>query len=143
MDPYVGDAVASETIEASPEAVWTALTTPAVIEQYFLGTHVSTSWREGEPITFSGEWQGKSYEDKGTVLKIRPPELLRISHYSPLTGLPDVPENYHVVEYRVEPMGEETLVSITQSNNKSEGEVEESARTWDLVLGNLKELLER
>jgi hypothetical protein len=40
-------------------------------------------------------------------------------------------------------MGEETLVSITQSNNKSEGEVEESARTWDLVLGNLKELLER
>jgi hypothetical protein len=77
------------------------------------------------------------------VLKIRPPELLRISHYSPLTGLPDVPENYHIVEYRVEPMGEETLVSITQSNNKSEGEVEESARTWDLVLGNLKELLER
>jgi uncharacterized protein YndB with AHSA1/START domain len=74
--------------------VWKALTDPEIVKQYFLGTNVTTTWREGEPVTFAGEWKGKSYEDKGIVLENRHEELLRITHYSPLTGLPDAPENY-------------------------------------------------
>ena len=91
-----------------PERVWKALTDPDDVKEYFLGTNVASTWREGDPVTFAGEWKGKAYEDKGVVLENRPNVLLRISHYSPLTGLPDVPENYHTVEYRLDPRDEGT-----------------------------------
>ncbi|WP_256871474.1 SRPBCC domain-containing protein [Paenarthrobacter nitroguajacolicus] len=39
----IPDAVASTTIAAPPEKVWEALTDPALIRQYFLGTNVFRS----------------------------------------------------------------------------------------------------
>lgn len=143
MNDQIKDAEASVLVEAPRNRVWKALTDPGIVKQYFLGTNVTTTWREGDPVTFAGEWKGKIYEDKGIVLENRHEELLRITHYSPLTGLPDVPENYHIVEYRLEEKPEGTEVTITQGNNKSDSEAEESAKLWEMVLGNLKELLER
>ena len=137
------DAVSSVIVAVSPSRVWKALTDPAEVKEYFLGTSVTSTWREGDPVTFAGEWKGKAYEDKGTVLESRPNVLLRISHYSPLSGLPDVPENYHTVEYRLSPRVEGTAVTIVQGNNRDDAEAEESSKLWDLVLGNLKEYLER
>jgi uncharacterized protein YndB with AHSA1/START domain len=143
MNDQIRDAVASIVVAAPAERVWKALTDPDDVREYFLGTNVRSTWREGDPVTFAGEWKGKTYEDKGVVLANRPNELLRISHYSPLTGLPDVPENYHTVEYRLDPRADGTEVSITQGNNRSESEADESTKLWDMVLGNLKEYLER
>ena len=143
MNEQIKDAEATVLVKAPASVVWKALTDPGIVKQYFLGTNLTTTWREGDPVTFAGEWKGKSYEDKGTVLENRHGELLRITHYSPLTGLPDVPENYHTVEYRLDETPAGTQVTITQGNNKSNSEAEESAKLWELVLGNLKELLER
>ncbi|WP_136611004.1 SRPBCC family protein [Sinomonas albida] len=143
MTNHARDAVASAKIAASREEVWTALTSPELIKQYFLGTHVETTWEVGSPITFSGEWQGRRYQDHGAILAAEPPQLLRISHYSPLSGKPDIPENYHSVEYRITDDGDgASLVTITQGNNASEGEAAESEKTWQLILGNLRGLLE-
>jgi uncharacterized protein YndB with AHSA1/START domain len=58
-------------IKANVSKVWEALTSPGMIKQYFFGTDTSTNWKPGTPITFEGEWQGKRYKDKGTVLDIR------------------------------------------------------------------------
>jgi uncharacterized protein YndB with AHSA1/START domain len=143
MNDKISDAVTTVQIAASKDDVWKALTDPKIVKEYFLGTNLTTTWREGDPVTFAGEWDGKEYEDKGVVLANRPKELLRISHYSPLTGLPDVPENYHTVEYRLAATDGGTEVTIVQGNNKSEAEVGESVKLWDMVLQNLKELLER
>ncbi|MFF1383067.1 SRPBCC domain-containing protein [Arthrobacter sp. NPDC058288] len=143
MNDQIKDAEASVLVKAPRGLVWQALTDPEIVQKYFLGTHLTTTWREGEPVTFAGEWKGKRYEDKGTVLENRHEELLRITHYSPLTGLPDVPENYHTVEYRLEEAPDGTHVTITQGNNRSDSEAEDSAKLWEMVLGNLKELLER
>lgn len=142
MGEQIPEAVASKLISAPVGEVWKALTDPQIVKKYFLGTNVTTSWQVGEPITFKGEWDGKQYEDKGVVLSYEPEHRLSISHYSPLTGLPDAPENYHSVEYRVEEEAGGSRVTITQGNNKSESEVGESAKLWDMVLQNLKELLE-
>ena len=57
-------------INASPEKVWTALTTPKLIKQWFFGVNTVTDWKVGSPIVHTGEWQGKAYEDKGNILKI-------------------------------------------------------------------------
>ncbi|MEV7662146.1 SRPBCC domain-containing protein [Paenarthrobacter sp. NPDC089316] len=142
MSGQAPDAVASTTIGAPPEKVWEALTDPALIKQYFLGTNVTTTWRVGDQITYSGEYKGKAYKDKGTILVFDPPARLKTTHFSPASGLPDLPENHHTVEYLLagDPTG--TTVTITQGNNSSEEEVASSTSTWELVLGNLKEFLE-
>src|SRR5205807_9908914 len=57
------------------------------------------------PITWKGEWQGKTYEDKGTVLAVEPNKLLRITHWSPMGGSEDKPENYHTVTYELAERG--------------------------------------
>ncbi|KIA72879.1 ATPase [Arthrobacter sp. Leaf145] len=142
MSGQASEAVASATIDAPLEKVWDALTDPALIRQYFLGTNVTTSWRVGEPITYEGEYNGKTYEDKGTILVFDPPIRLKTTHFSPASGLADIPENHHTVEYLLAGTPDGTTVTITQGNNSSEEEVASSTATWQLVLGNLKEFLE-
>src|SRR5215831_12345084 len=90
-------AKASAIIAAPREKVWNALVTPAAIKQYMFGTDVTSDWREGSPIRWKGMWKGKPYEDKGTILQLKPGRVLQYSHFSPLSGVPDKPENYHIV----------------------------------------------
>ena len=88
---------ASVSVGAPVAKVWDALVNPQTIKQYMFGTTVVSDWKQGSPITWKGEWKGKAYEDKGTILKIQPRRLLQYSHYSALSGLPDTPENHHTV----------------------------------------------
>jgi uncharacterized protein YndB with AHSA1/START domain len=135
-------AQAEITIKASPERVWEALTTPRLIKQYFFGSDVASDWKVGSPITYRGEWQGKAYEDKGEILQVLPGKLLISTHWSPLSGTPDAPENYHTVSYELTGEADNTAVRIRQDNNASEDEVKHSAENWKMVLEGLKVLLE-
>jgi uncharacterized protein YndB with AHSA1/START domain len=106
----------SKTIAASPEDVWYALTTPRVLKQYFFGAEIESDWKVGHAIRMRGEIQGKPYEDKGEILTAIPEYRLAFSHWSPLSGEPDRPENYHVVTFDLKPENAGTTVSLTQSN---------------------------
>jgi hypothetical protein len=64
-------AKASTIIDASIAKVWEALTSPEKIKQYMFGTDVVSDWKEGSSIRWKGEWQGKKYEDKGVILKLK------------------------------------------------------------------------
>ena len=90
-------ATANITINASLAKVWEALINPEVIRRYMFGATVASDWKQGSPITWKGEWKGKPYEDKGRILELRPQARLRYSHFSPLSGVPDLPGNYHNV----------------------------------------------
>ena len=46
--------------------VWNGLTDPAIVKQYFFGTILKSDFTKGSRISFSGEWEGKTYEDGGT-----------------------------------------------------------------------------
>jgi uncharacterized protein YndB with AHSA1/START domain len=133
---------ASITVKASSARVWAALITPALIKKYFFGSDIVTDWRVGSPILYRGEWQGRAYEDKGRILKFEPEKLLATTHWSPLSGVPDTPENYHTVTYEIVPQGEATKVLLTQDNNASEEEKSHSEQNWKAVLDGLKKLLE-
>ncbi|MBU3062128.1 SRPBCC domain-containing protein [Nocardia sp. NEAU-G5] len=143
MNSGFPDAVATLTISHAPARVWAAITDPADIKQYFFGTEVVTDWQIGQPIVWRGEWQGKSFEDHGKVLEFEPLQRFSVTHYSPLTGLPDLPENYHTVTYAVEPTADGTTLTIRQSRNRSEGEAAESEKLWRMVLDNLNQYLAR
>ena len=142
MQPnYVAEARAS--IHASPSNVWQALTDPKIIQQYFFGTNVVTDWKVGSPIYYRGEWQGKAYEDKGSILEFEPEKRLVSTHWSPLAGVADIPENYHKVTYLLDAHDGMTDVTILQDNNASEEEKQHSEQNWQMVLDGLKKVVEK
>ena len=135
-------ATASTVVEAPKEEVWEALTDPDLISRYMFGTEVSTDWEVGSPIAWKGEWDGRSYQDKGTILELNPLRLLRYSHFSPLSGMADSPENYHIVTIEIAGDGSTTTVHLSQDNNETTEAREHSAANWQTMLDGLKDVVE-
>ncbi len=136
-------AQATVTINAPASRVWEALMDPELIKQYLFGAEIVSDWKEGSPILYKGIYEGKVYEDKGRVLKAEPEKLLLITHWSPLSGTPDRPENYHQVSYELTAENGSTQLTITQDNNASREEQEQNTNFWKMVLDGMKKLLER
>jgi uncharacterized protein YndB with AHSA1/START domain len=135
-------AMAETDIDAAPARVWEVLTDPELLKELWFGAEVKTDWRPGSPITWSGEFEGKSYQDKGEILEVDPGNLLKITHFSPLTGQPDVPENYHTLTYELDGGGTSTHLKLTQDNNASEEEVKHSQGMWETLVSKVKEAAE-
>ena len=68
-DKFIAEA--KTTIHAPASKVWDALTKPELIKQYLFGTDVISDWKVGSPITYKGEWQGKSFEEYALVAAFR------------------------------------------------------------------------
>ena len=135
-------AQATIAINAPSAKVWEALTNPELIKQYLFGTTVRTDWRVGSPIIYEGQWEGKSYQDKGTITQIEPGKLLVSTYWSSMAGLPDIPESYKTVRYELSPEGAGTRLTVTQDNNASPEEAGHSSQNWKMVLEGIKKLLE-
>jgi len=136
-------AKAEQTIDAPAEEVWNALTDPQKIKEYMFGATVTSDWKKGSPITWSGEMNGKKYEDKGQILEYNPTQILQYSHYSPMSSQPDAPENYHKVTIELEEKANKTNVVLTQDKNGSEKEQQESQKNWQMMLEGLKKTVEK
>ncbi len=135
-------AKAEIVVNAPIERIWDALVNPKMIKQYLFGTEVSSEWKAGSAITYRGEWQGRAYEDKGTILELIPHKRLVSTFWSSLGGLPDLPENYNTVTWEIEGSDSGTKLSVVQDNNPSRESADHSANNWALVLAKIKELLE-
>jgi uncharacterized protein YndB with AHSA1/START domain len=141
MADYV--ATAETEIDAPRDKVWAALTDPEQITEYMFGSQVVTDWKQGSPIVWKGEYEGKKYEDKGEIVEIEPERRLKVTHFSPLSGQEDRPENYHTLLYELEDRGGKTDVSLSQDNNASKEAAEHSQANWEQMLAGLKQVAER
>jgi uncharacterized protein YndB with AHSA1/START domain len=130
-------------VEAPASRVWRALTDPELIAEYMFGSRVVTDWQVGSPIVWKGEYEGRAYEDKGEVLEVEPGQKLRVTHFSPMTGQDDVPENYHGLSYELTDEGERTRLQLTQDNAGSAEEAAHSSKNWQMMLDGLKQVAER
>jgi uncharacterized protein YndB with AHSA1/START domain len=138
------EAVKTVIIDAPRADVWDALTRPDKVKLYMHGTNISTDWREGSPISWKGEWKGKSYEDKGQVLEVELQKRLKYTHWSPMGGSEDKPENYHTVTVELSGDDGKTALTLTQDNNPTQAEADKMAEdNWGPVLKSLKEVAER
>jgi uncharacterized protein YndB with AHSA1/START domain len=133
---------ASTTINAPAEKVWDALTNPEIVKQYFFGTNQQSDWKPGSDITWTGEWEGKQYKDKGKILDAVPGKRLQYTYFSSMMGEEDKPENYRTVTFDLAGNGNTTEIAITQDNNKSEESRAHSEQNWNMILESLKKLLE-
>ncbi len=134
---------ASISIEAPKQAVWQALVTPEAIKQYMFGADVTSDWEKGSPITWMGEMNGKKYNDRGVVLEAEAERSLQYTHFSPLSGKADVPENYHTVTIDLADSADDTVVSLMQDGNSDEAARAESEKNWGAMLEGLKQYVER
>lgn len=131
------------TFEAPISKVWQGLTDPAIVKQYFFGTNLASGWKVGGPITFSGEWEGKTYKDGGVILDINPPKLLKYTYWSSMSGTEDKPENYIEITYELSEDNGVTTLIIIQEGMKSLEAIEHSENNWRSVLDGLKDILKK
>src|ERR1035437_1416269 len=139
------DALIVETpisVDATPAQAWKTLITPKLIKKYLMGTDVSSDWNEGSTITYTGEYEGKKYHDKGIIKKIEPEKVLQSTYWSSMSGKADMPENYNLVTYKMIKKDNKTVITVSQDNNFTENEKEHSIENWKMVLNKLKEVVE-
>ena len=132
----------SISVDTTPAQVWKALTTPKLIKKYLMGTDVSSDWKEGSTITYTGEYEGKKYHDKGIIKKIEPEKILQSTYWSSMSGKADKPENYNLVTYKITKRDGKTVITLSQDNNSTEKEKEHLTKNWKMVLKKLKEVVE-
>jgi uncharacterized protein YndB with AHSA1/START domain len=136
-------ATAHASIAASTSKIWMALITPEALKEFMFGAEVKSDWKTGSPITWQGEMNGKKYQDKGTITSVDPGHTLQYTHFSPLAGKPDTPENYHTITIQLTKAdAKHTDVSLTQDNNPDEKTRMESEKNWTMMLDGLKKYVE-
>jgi len=131
----------SISINAPVSKVWAAITDKTLIKQYFFGTDVTSDWKVGSPVIWSGEWEGQHYEEKGEVLAMEPDKKLSFTYLS--SGKEDKPENYSVIVYTLNSNGNgATSFTITQENFENQEACDHSRDNWRQVLAGLKNVAE-
>ena len=140
-----GQYVATSTIsiKAPADRVWSVLTDPGAIKEFMFGADVVTDWKVGGPIVWRGIWDGKEYEDRGSVLEFEPGQRLVVTHFSPLSGHEDAPENYHTLTWTLEDHSGTTELTLSQDNNASAEGAEHSKGMWDSLVKSVKAIAER
>jgi len=131
------------SISAPASAVWKAMQAGAM----FPGTEIETDWKIGHPITFKGEWQGKSFTDRGEIQTLSEGRELSFTHWSDNEGSGRRPASYHLVKYELEPAGQGTRVTLSQFNEGEDKSIDartkaEFEKNWTMMLEGLKKSVE-
>jgi len=132
----------SKHIDADTATVWDALINPEKIKHWLFGTQAISDWKKGSPITYKGQWEGKQYEDRGTILAIEPEKIFKSTYWSSMSGTEDKPENYATVTYTLKKDDDGALVTLTQDNIKTPEAKAHLESNWKMVLDGLKKVAE-
>lgn len=129
-------------INASKQRVWDTLTKPELVKQWQYGSDLITTWQVGSPIRFRSEWQGKVFEQWGTVLKVQSNETIEYSLFAPRPDLEDKPENYFKMIYTLTSDNGDTRLEIVQEDHRPNAIQEEEAGEENPILQLLKKIAE-
>jgi uncharacterized protein YndB with AHSA1/START domain len=137
----------SVTIHAPPSEVWQALTDPDLMKQWMaepvMRLEIFTDWKIGSQIIVKGHHNNVDFENKGTVLEFEPNSILRHSHLSSVSRLPDEAENYTVIEFRLARVeGDSTLLTVRTSNFPSEPIFKHWEFYWRVTIEVVKRFVE-
>ncbi|MDR6972634.1 SRPBCC family protein [Leifsonia shinshuensis] len=147
-EAHMGEYVARAEIdvEAPRRTVWRVLTSNGAHPEIMFGAEVVSDWRLGSRIVWRGEWQGQSFEDHGRVIELedlQEPWRIVLTHFSPLSGLPDEPENYHTLRFELDEIPGGTRITLDQDNNPTREAAEHSRANWAKMLEGVKAVAER
>jgi uncharacterized protein YndB with AHSA1/START domain len=136
MDSMDHIAKIEETLDAPASEVWRWLVEPERLRQYMAGADVSSDWKAGSEIVWKGEWQGKTFEDRGRVVTAEPGRLLEYTHAS------GGAKSEHRVTIALREEGGRTRLTLTQDGNATEEAKADSEKNWRMMFGKLASLIE-
>lgn len=127
-------------IRTTPEKLWSALTDPATMEQYWYGMHQESDWLAGAAwkLVFP---DGRT-ADSGEVVEIDRPRRLVLKWRNEFK--PELKsEGYSRCTMELEPAGAGVKLTITHFMERADSKlIEAVSGGWPKVLSNLKSLLE-
>ena len=133
-------------INASTSQVWRFLTTPELMKKWMISDdieiNISTDWKVGSPMMIRGNMSGKKFENNGTVLRFETEKILEYSHLSSTSRLPNQPESYSIIEFRLQPREDLTTLTLTVSNFPTESIYKHLAFYWNVTIEVLKRTIE-
>lgn len=132
-------------IHASASTVWKALTDPRCIEQWISDDAIVVELepKTGGAIRMHGDFHAFPLENKGTVLAFEPNGRFVYTFWSNLTQLPDVPENYFTIAFRLTADGDTTTLELLQSNLINEVILKHWEMYWNVTLELIRKIAEK
>jgi uncharacterized protein YndB with AHSA1/START domain len=127
-------------IRTTSEKLWTALTSPDFMRQYWFGVHFKTDWKAGS------SWQmifpDGRVADTGEIIEIEVPKRLVLKWLN--EWKPDLKaEGYSRCIIELEPMAGAVKLTISHVMDRPESKfIEAVSGGWPRILSNLKSLLE-
>lgn len=134
--------ISTITIHASVQKVWDALTKPKLVKRWQYGSDLITNWEIGSDIKFRAEWDGKVFEQWGKVLAFQPFDFIQYSLFAPRPDLEDRPDNYFVMNYRLNEREGKTILEIMQEDNRPNAPQEAPQGEENPILQMLKKIAE-
>lgn len=136
----------SISIDAPPSAVWRALTDPVLMKEWMaepeMQLNIVTDWTVGTPVVITGRHHVR-FENRGVVLRFEPDSVLEYSHLSSVSRLPDRPESYTKLSFRLAAAGSySTALCLTISAFPTESIFRHFDFYWRTTLGILKRFVE-
>jgi len=128
-------------IAATPEQVWTALTSAEFSRKYFFGNAVEIDLRVGG--AYIVRTPDGALHISGEVIECDPPKKLTITFN---VNWPELIEKLGptLVTYAIEPAGDAVRLSMTESHDRplSDDILSGGRQGWPAILSSLKSLLE-
>jgi uncharacterized protein YndB with AHSA1/START domain len=132
-------------VNSSAALTWKTLTDPEKIKGWMgesdYAVEVITDWKVGFPILINGFHHIK-FENRGIVLEFEPNALLRYNYLSSTSRLPDKPENYTEIEFRLTPIGNQTSLKVSLSNFPTESIMKHVSLYWRATIEVIKSQVE-
>lgn len=133
-------------INALPAEVWEYLTDPGLMKTWMgepeMKIEVLTDWVVGNPVIIKG-FHHTAFENKGTVMQFDPHKVIRYSHFSSVSRLPDMVENYSIIAFLLTPDEEQTSLTIRVENFPTETIYKHLDFYWRGILTLLKRHIEK
>jgi uncharacterized protein YndB with AHSA1/START domain len=131
-------------LPSTSSTVWKLLTAPEQMKQWMgepeMEIEIRSDWEVNGSISISG-FHHERFENKGTIFQFEPNKTFKYTHLSSLSKLPDVPENYCIVEFTLTPIENETTLTLTITNFSTEIIFKHLDFYWRTTLEIMRKLL--
>ena len=127
-------------IRTTPERLWSALTTPEFMRQYWFDCSIATDWKRGS--AWKLQFKDGRVADSGTIVEIDPPKRLVLewrNEWSPELNA----EGNARCTMELEPGDGAVKLTVTHAMARPQSKlIDAVGGGWPKILSNLKSLLE-
>ena len=133
-------------LNASLNTVWEALTQPELMKSWMSDSEIEivTTWEVGSPIIINADEVSykTAFTNTGVVVQFVKDRVLEYSHLSSLSRLPDLPENYTLIKFTLQPEEDHILLELDLGNFPTESHYKHIDFYWAVTLEVLKRFVE-